>query len=226
MMRNAVRGAVAAALAAAVLAGCGEEKESTAAQSPSASAKPSPSRGGGSTAKATPSQAGGPAAKDGMVGAAGSACTLPASFDLAPKWKPKPVQVEADSPLAGLAKQGPFTMACEIDAKPAGNIGFLRAWTEDAKSGTPRAALEAYVGADKTASKATYKEIKAGALPAAEVEYETYSKLLDRSKRETALAVVTPKGTLVLHLGGWDSEEHDQMLPAYERAKTSMKAAS
>lgn len=184
------------------------------------------SQSGGSTAKAMPSQAGGPAAKDGTVGSAGSACTLPASFDLAPKWKPKPVQVEADSPLAGLAKKGPFTLACEIDAKPAGNLGLLRAWTEDAKSGTPRAALEAYVGADKTASKATYKEIKAGALPAAEVEYETYSKLLDRSKRETALAVVTPKGTLVLHLGGWDTEEHQEMLPAYELAKRSMKAAS
>src|SRR3954468_1635857 len=174
MMRNAVRGAVAAVLAAAVLTGCGEEKGATAAQSPSASRKP--------PAKPSPSQGGGSTAKDGEVGAAGSACTLPATFDLAPKWKPKAVHVEADSPVAGLAKQGPFTMACEIDAKPAGNIGFLRAWTEDAKSGTPRAALEAFVGANKNASKAAYEEIKAGSLPAAEVVFETYSKLMDESK--------------------------------------------
>jgi hypothetical protein len=226
MMRNAVRGTVAAVLTAAVLTGCGEEKESTAAQGPAQSPSQAPSASAKPSVKPSPAQGGGSTAKDGKVGAAGSACTLPVTFDLAPKWKPKPVHLEADSPVAGLAKQGPFTMACEIDAKPAGNIGFLRAWTEDAKSGTPRAALEAYVGADKTASKATYKEIEAGALPATEVTYETYSKLLDRSKRETALAVVTPKGTLVLHLGGWDTEEHQEMLPAYELAKTSMRAAS
>ncbi|WP_406508256.1 lipoprotein [Streptomyces sp. NBC_00212] len=206
-VRNVVRGAVALALAGAALTGCGEEKAA-----PSAPAKPSQ---GGATATA---------AKGSAVGAAGSACTLPVAFDLAAKWKAKPVEPEAaDSPLAGLSKQGPFTMACEMDAKPAGNVGFLRAWTEDAKSGTPRSALEAFVGANKNASKATYEEIKAGSLPATEVVFETYNKLMDESKQERALAVVTPKGTLVLHLSGLDTQEQTEMLPAYELAKSSMK---
>ncbi|GGY29931.1 lipoprotein [Streptomyces xanthochromogenes] len=207
MKRNVMRGAATAALAAAVLTGCGEEE------------KPKPAAAPGASSPARPSTAAG-----GSVGATGSACALPASFDLVAKWKPK--AVAAGSPLAGLAQQGPFRMACEIDAKPAGNIGFLRAWTGTASSGTPRAALESFVGADRTASRATYKETRAGSLPAAEVVYETYSKLLDESKQEHALAVVTPKGTLVLHLGGLDTQEHRAMLPAYELAKGSMRLAS
>lgn len=208
MKRNAVRGAVALVLAGAALTGCGKEK----ASSPSSPAKPS--------------QGPATAAKGAAVGATGSACTLPVAFDLAAKWKAKPVEPDpADSPLAGLSKQGPFTMACEMDAKPAGNVGFMRAWTDTAKSGTPRAALEAFVGANKNASKAAYKEIKAGAFPATEVVYETYNKLMDESKQERALAVVTPKGTLVLHLSGLDTQEQTEMLPAYELAKTSMRAA-
>ncbi|WP_331445421.1 lipoprotein [Streptomyces xanthochromogenes] len=210
MRRNVMRGAATAALAAAVLTGCGEEEKAKPAAAPGASSPARPSTATG-----------------GSVGAAGSACALPASFDLVAKWKPKAVAAEpADSPLAGLAQQGPFRMACEIDAKPAGNIGFLRAWTGTAASGTPRAALESFVGADRTASRATYKETRAGSLPAAEVVYETYSKLMDESKQEHALAVVTPKGTLVLHLGGLDTQEHRAMLPAYELAKGSMRLVS
>ncbi|MFB7746946.1 lipoprotein [Streptomyces sp. NPDC056132] len=210
MKRNLMRGAATAALAAAVLTGCGEEERAKPAAAPGASSPAKPSMAAG-----------------GSVGAAGSACVLPASFDLAAKWKPKAVVAEqADSTLAGLARQGPFRMACEIDAKPAGNMGFLRAWTGTAASGTPRAALESFVGADRTASRATYRETKAGSLPAAEVVYETYSKLLDESKQEHALAVVTPRGTLVLHLGGLDTQEHQDMLPAYELAKRSMRLAS
>ncbi len=206
VVRGAVRGAVVVVLAAAVLTGCGEEKEPAASASPSSPAKPSSAPGGGA------------------VGSAGSACALPATFDLAAKWKPKAVAAEAgDSPLADLTKQGPFALSCEIDAKPAGNIGFLRAWTAAATSGTPRAALESFVGADKTARKPAYAEIKAGSLPAAEVVYETYSKVMDTAKQEHALAVVTPRGTLVLHLGGMDTEEHQEMLPAYELAKSSLK---
>ncbi|AYG82353.1 hypothetical protein DWB77_04526 [Streptomyces hundungensis] len=214
MRRDVVRGAVVVVLAAAVLTGCGEEKNPGASAAPSRPVEPSSASGGGAAA----------AKAGGAVGSAGSACALPATFDLAAKWKPKAVAAEAgDSPLAGLTKQGPFALSCEIDAKPAGNIGFLRAWTDTATSGTPRAALESFVGADKTARKAAYAEIKAGSLPAAEVVYETYSKVMDTAKQERALAVVTPQGTLVLHLGGMDTEEHQEMLPAYELAKSSLK---
>ncbi|WHM40896.1 lipoprotein [Streptomyces sp. BPTC-684] len=216
-MRILVRGAVAAALAAAVLTGCGGEKES--------SGKPAATPTQASS-EASEKASGAPVAEGGnTVGAAGSACPLPVAFTTADKWKAKAIKLDGTA-LDALAKQGPFTMACEIDAKPAGNIGFLRAWTSTAKGGTPRAALEAFVTADKNASKAAYTEIKAGSLPATEVVYETYSKLLDESKQEHALAVITPSGAVVLHLGGMDTDEHKEMLPAYELAKKSLRATS
>ncbi|MFE9537907.1 lipoprotein [Streptomyces sp. NPDC006691] len=239
MKRYVVRGTVAAALVGAALAGCGEQKEpasrnatATAASpsgggSPSASVSPSPSAGGSSTAGASPAPGRNAATKDGRVGAPGTACAMPVSFELAPDWKPKPApRPAADSPLASWTKQGPFDLVCEIDAKPAGHLGYLRTWVQNTSTGTPRAALESFVGSQRNASKATYEEIEAGPLPAAEVVFETYSKLLDESKQEHALAVVTPRGTLVLHLGGLDTEEHREMLPAYELAKGSMRLAS
>ncbi|GGP75817.1 hypothetical protein GCM10010278_62620 [Streptomyces melanogenes] len=214
MVRISVRGAVAAALAAVVLTGCGGGKESSDKSS-------APPRQASSTASEKAS--GAPVAAGGSaVGAAGSACPLPVAFTTADKWKAKAVKLDGTA-LDALAKQGPFTMACEIDAKPAGNIGYLRAWTSTVKGGTPRAALEAFVTADKNARKAAYTEVKAGSLPATEVAYETYSKLLDESKQEHALAVITPSGAVVLHLGGLDSDEHKEMLPAYELAKKSLR---
>ncbi|MFK8906527.1 lipoprotein [Streptomyces sp. YS-3] len=215
-MRHVIRGAVVTALAAALLTGCAGEKESS--DDPKA-------RSTGPTQ--TPSAASGaPAAKaHGTVGAAGSACPLPVVFATADQWKAKPFKLDGTA-LDALAKQGPFTLACEIDAKPAGNIGFLRAWTSSLRGGTPRAALTAFVATEKNARKATYTDIKAGSLPAAEVVYETYSELLEESKQGHALAVTTPSGAVVLHLGGLDTDEHKGMLPAYELAKSSLRVNS
>lgn len=217
MVRILVRGAVAAALAAVVLTGCGGGEESSGK-----SAAPVTQ----ASSKASGTASGAPAAEGGdTVGAAGSACPLPVAFTAADKWKAKAVRLDGTA-LDALVKQGPFTLACEIDAKPAGNVGFLRVWTSTAKGGSSRAALEAFVAADKNARKAAYTEIKAGSLRATEVVYETYSMLLDESKQEHALAVITPTGAVVLHLGGMDTDEHKGMLPAYELAKKSLRLNS
>ncbi|WP_324616379.1 lipoprotein [Streptomyces sp. ERV7] len=198
-----------------MLTGCGGEKDS--ADKPTAT----PAK---ASSEASDRASSAPAATGhDLVGAAGSACPLPVTFTIADKWKAKAIKLDGTA-LDTLAKQGPFTMACEIDAKPAGNIGFLRAWTSKAKGSSPRAALEAFVTADKDASKATYSEVKAGSLPATEVVYETYSKLLEESKQEHALAVASPSGPVVLQLGGLDTEEHKEMLPAYELAKKTLRS--
>lgn len=167
-----------------------------------------------------------PAPKGATIGAAESPCALPVTFALAAKWTPEAVDAtaDADPALAELARQGPVEMACEIDAKPAGNIGYLRVWTADATDSTPREVLEAFLAADKTAGDAEYEDTKAGSLPAAEVGYLTTSELLDESKKERALAVTTPKGVALIHLGGLDSAEHDEMLPAFELAKKTLLA--
>ncbi|MGW2016407.1 lipoprotein [Streptomyces sp. NPDC001927] len=158
----------------------------------------------------------------GSLGAPGSACALPVSFGLAADWKPAAVKLTDDEAFAIIGKQGPATLVCEVDAKPAGNIGYLRVWT--AGKGPARTALEGFVKAEESTSKVSYKETKAGALPAVEVTYTVYNKLMEESKEERAFAVAAPKGTVIVHLGGLDTEEHREMIPAYDLARSTLKA--
>jgi Uncharacterised lipoprotein len=149
-------------------------------------------------------------------------CTLPVRFDLADRWKPKAVKLDG-SVFDDLAKQGGATMACEIDAKPAGNIGFLRVWTVNETTAAPKAALEAFVAGDKNLTEVTYRDRKAGELSAVEVTYLRSDEFSD-GKRERAVAVAAPGGTIVLKVSGLDSGEFREMLPAYNLALTSMAA--
>ncbi|MER7945929.1 lipoprotein [Streptomyces sp. NPDC096079] len=168
--------------------------------------------------------AGAPAAPQAAatLGGPGSACALPVSFALAADWKPRAIEDPENPEFAALTRQGPATVRCEVDAKPAGNIGYLRVWT--AAKGPARTALEAFVKAEKGSSAASYRETKAGTLPAAEVTYTVGEPLLGESKEERAFAVSTPKGTVIVHLGGLDTDEHRAMLPAYELARSTTKA--
>ncbi|MET7936525.1 lipoprotein [Streptomyces sp. NPDC005322] len=202
---------VGAAVAVAMLTGCSSETGGEDKKGGKRDVK------AGATAKE--------AAPARTLGDKGTACELPVRFELEKSWKPKAVDMPADKELAALGQQGPVTLVCEIDAKPAGHIGFLRVWTGTkgaaAKGGTPTALLKAFMAdSDDSPSGVKYREIKAGDLPAAEVTYT--AKALDDTKRERALAVMTPQGGLVLHLGGLDTDEHEAMLPAYERAKRTM----
>ncbi|MET9831167.1 lipoprotein [Streptomyces sp. NPDC006385] len=219
------------ALLAVVMTGC-----SGAAQD---DAKPS----GSASASAEAASAGDTAVKSGgTIGAAGSACELPVTFDIAEDWKAEAVDAgeekaagdgsagseqgePAQEIVDALLRQGPVTAACEVDAKPAGNIGFLRIWKGEPGDDDARAVLEAFVAAEDNASKAEYSSFEAGGLAGAEVKYLYTSKLLEETKEEAALAVVTERGPVVLHLGGLDTEEHQAMLPAYELAKRTLRAA-
>ncbi|MDV5148112.1 lipoprotein [Streptomyces sp. SBC-4] len=166
------------------------------------------------------------AASHATLGGPGTACALPVSFGLAEKWKPQAIVNPEDLEFAALTRQGPATARCEVDAKPAGNIGYLRVWTAGkgtAGQGSARAALEGFVKAEEKTSAVTYRETKAGALPATEVTYTVHNEVMEESKEERAFAVATPKGTVIVHLGGLDTGEHREMLPAYELAKTTLK---
>ncbi|XUT63053.1 hypothetical protein HLK56_12915 [Streptomyces sp. G9] len=230
MTRGTGRGRVLAAVTAAAamtLAGCsssaGEGTEDGGSAPVPAVSSSAPAK---AAEKAGADKAGteaAVAAKGGRLGGAGSACELPVTFDLAARWKPKAIELEPDSVLAGLAEQGTVKMVCEIDAKPAGNIGFLRVWRGEASEDGPQAVLKAFVADDPNASEAAYTQVKAGALAAAEVGYTVHSELMDESKKERAFAVTTPDGPVVVHLGGMDTDEHTAMLPAFELAKKSMK---
>ncbi|MFD5798843.1 lipoprotein [Streptomyces diastatochromogenes] len=224
---GSVRGRVVQAVVlAAVLAGC--------SQSPDGDAKASGSPSAAESAGANSAVA----ARGGTVGAAGSACELPVSFDIAERWKAKGIDAEkelskaskgSDGDLSGaladsLLRQGPVTTACEIDAKPAGKIGFLRVWTGEPGDADARTVLRQFVAAEDNTSKEKYRSFRtAGGLSGVEVEYLYTSKLLEETKKESAFAVSTPDGPVVLHLGGMDTDEHNAMLPAYELAKQTLR---
>lgn len=201
---NTRRGLVLAVLLTGALAGCTEAADENA--KPKQKTTASPTADGTSAASA-----------GGSIGAAGSACELPVTFDLAKAWTPEAV----DAPL----RQGPVTLACEVDAKPAGHIGYLRAWTAAPGDADARTVLEAFVTAEKGASEAKYSTFKAGTLTGAEVEYLYSDEFADAPKTERAFAVTAPNGSVVVHLGGLDTEEHEAMLPAYELAKRTLRAA-
>ncbi|WP_371772742.1 lipoprotein [Streptomyces sp. NBC_01438] len=219
MRRRTVRGpapvllASVALLASAALTGCSSE--------PGGGTEADTKPGGGAAAHGAGDKA---VARGGTVGGSGSGCELPVAFDLARHWKAKAVvPEEPDSEFAALGRQGPVAMVCEIDAKPAGHIGFLRVWQGDGRSGTAREALEGFVKADENASKITYTESTAGKLSVAEAGYTVHSKIMEESRPARAFAVATPDGPVVVHLGGLDAQEHAGMLPAFELAKRSIR---
>ncbi|MGW1209527.1 lipoprotein [Streptomyces sp. NPDC002499] len=217
---NTRRGLAHVALLTAVLTGCAEGSD----DGPSASASATAAAGG---------KSGKVAESGGTIGKPGSACELPVTFDIAADWKAKAIDAETAGDGSDLAEeladallhQGPVTGACEVDAKPAGHIGFLRVWTGKPGKDDARTVLEAFVAAEDNTSKPTYTTFKSGGLDGVEVEYLFTSKLLEETKKERALAVTTASGPVVLHLGGLDTEEHEDMLPAFELAKQTLRTA-
>ncbi|MFG2431545.1 lipoprotein [Streptomyces sp. NPDC048590] len=210
MMRGAIRALVPVVLTTAALAGCSSTGDGTETGKNGDTAPPRAAETTG-------------AGKGRTLGSPGSGCELPVTFGLAADWKPQAVTVEPGSDLAELAEQGPVTMVCEIDAKPAGNIGYIRVWQGKESGDDPAVTLKAFVADEPGAGKAVYTQVKAGALAATEVAYTVDGELLDEPKKERAFAVATPDGPLVVHLGGLDSDEHEAMLPAYELARRTLK---
>ncbi|WP_435866635.1 lipoprotein [Streptomyces yokosukanensis] len=227
---GSVRGrAVVAVALAAVLGGCvgsadGDEEKATG------SAATAGGKGAGRTAT--------PTVRGGSIGAAGSGCELPVRFDIAEHWKAEAIDSGAESSKASkgsdgdlsgalaeaLLRQGPVTAACEIDARPAGRVGFLRVWTGKPGNADAGGVLRQFVAAQDGVGKERYHSVTTGGgLRGVEVEYLCTSELLGESKQETAFAVSTPGGPVVVHLGGMDTEEHDAMRPAYELAKRTLQ---
>ncbi|MDH6565765.1 hypothetical protein M2160_000786 [Streptomyces sp. SAI-117] len=192
-----------AALLAGVLTGCSE-----------AAGDDSKASAGSSATAETSGAVDSAAVRGGTIGAAGSACELPVAFDTAKSWRAEAVE----APLS----QGPVTLACEIDAKPAGSIGFLRVWAGKAGDADARTVLEAFVAAEDGVSGEKYGAFTSGGLSGVEVEYLYASELLEETKKESAFAVTTADGPVVVHLGGLDTDEHEKMLPAYELARRTL----
>jgi Uncharacterised lipoprotein len=160
------------------------------------------------------------------IGAKGSACEMPLSFQTAADWKAEPIDPKQLGELADLAKVGDFTVVCEVDAKPAGNIGFLRVHVAEGLSGTPAERLQEFVKAavgKKEAANTEITDVRIGAVQAAEASWETLDKEYDIRSKYAAFAINTKGGMVVVHLSPLDDGEFTGMQPAYELAKKTVK---
>ena len=187
-------------LALLTLAACGSDPDPTVAPpaaSPTASASASPPD--------VPTENWNDPQPADAAATSSPACDVPAIFDLADKWTAKAVPADVAKLL------GPHTLACEIDGKAAGVIGFIRVFR--ATGTDTRAALAAQVG-DKAAGLRT-REFTAAPGPGREVAFGP------ADKPERAFAVATGAETVIVHWSGLDADEHKAGLPAYLLAQAS-----
>ncbi|MEH0937142.1 lipoprotein [Micromonospora psammae] len=194
------RVALLAALTLTVTAGCaGDGKEPAAAPPPSPTAAPT-AAGAPWYDDVAPAEAG------TTVGATDSTCPLPITFSVPPKWKVEAVTVPD-------ARIGNAVMRCEFDAKPAGHIGFMRAWRIEGSAPTPQATMERFLEAYGTVREPRFRRLKAGSLDAFEAAWTGD----DAPGR--AILVDSRPGPVLLTLGAIDDEEFEAMFPAYQLAK-------
>ncbi|MFH8368568.1 lipoprotein [Streptomyces sp. NPDC018031] len=223
---RAVVGATIAAMVIGALTGCSDQSGDDG----DGDGRNKSRNGGQSTAKGEDTKVSVARSSGKKIGAKGTTCTLPVTFDLAKSWEPDAIDQattedkEVAELLEDLTKQGEVEMVCEIDAKPAGHIGFIRIYTGKATAGggDSRKVLEGFVADGDKPSKEKFHAVKVAGLDATEATYMTYGELAEESKEERAVAVVTPKGAVVIHLGGMDTGEHRAMVPAFELAKKTM----
>ncbi|MFF3917483.1 lipoprotein [Streptomyces sp. NPDC001852] len=77
-------------------------------------------------------------------------------------------------------------------------------WTGRSGEADAGSVLREFVAAEDNAGKERYHPFRTrGGLTGVEVEYLYTSKLLGATKTESALAVGTPEGPVVLHPAGW-----------------------
>ncbi|NBE79889.1 lipoprotein [Micromonospora rubida] len=152
-----------------------------------------------------------PAAAGTTVGPEGSVCPLSMTFSVPAEWKVKAMKSGTDY------RAGPALLLCEIDAKPAGHIGFLRVWKiEGATPLNPQLTVDKFLNEySSKAENSEYRRTKAGPLDSFEATWT------EDGSRKRAIVVSTLYGRLMLTLGGLDDEEFEAMLPAYQLAKSS-----
>ncbi|MFU8873019.1 lipoprotein [Micromonospora sp. SL4-19] len=205
--------AVPAALTLMLATGCaGGDPAPAAAPTTSASPTASPVTPGPPWYDEVP-----PAEAGITIGDSNSGCDLPITFSIPAGWRVK--QIPAKAKL----KVGRVTLSCEIDAKPAGLVGFLRVWTVDERLRTDaKTEVSDFVTEYAQDDQATYRRTKAGPLDSVEASY-VQQGIDGKPNPQRAIAVRAILGDVVVTVGGMDAEEFQSLLPGFQLAKRSVK---
>ncbi|MFF2812089.1 lipoprotein [Streptomyces sp. NPDC058000] len=170
---------------------------------------------------------GGRAASDGggvvSVGAQGSGCALPMTFEAEKRWTRKSVM-----PTYEPSKSPPFSVVCQIDAGGgAKGTPQLTVYLADRPlDGGPKDMMDAFRGAGlanygEYESEEQVRETNVGFSSAVEVTYKLSPPDDQKPWKVTLLLVLTPKGPMVLEVRGPGNQE--PALKAYQRAKSTMQ---
>lgn len=143
----------------------------------------------------------------GTIGGAGP-CPLPVTMSIAKDWKPKAVP-------SGTYDIGGAQLACEVDAKPAGHVGFLRVYVTPGPA-EPKALLAKFLADAKQRKEDQYRDSAPG------VEL-TYVSTQGDPVRRRAYAIPATGHTVVVVLDAFDSEEYDAMVGAFLLAQHSLR---
>ncbi|CRK60474.1 hypothetical protein [Alloactinosynnema sp. L-07] len=136
------------------------------------------------------------------------------TFEVADKWKAKPVEPSGDS----LAEAAGLKLCYEIDAKGAGLLGFIRVWSGDDPNADVRQTLEAFLAEEgKKGAQHEYSQTKAGTTEVVEAVSAT------KEAKDKGFAVATPKGIVAVLWRGLDDEEFEDGMAAYDLAKSTLK---
>ncbi|NED98846.1 lipoprotein [Phytoactinopolyspora halotolerans] len=169
-----------------------------------------------STTAADPFDEGAVATEPAMDLADQGECDLPITFDIPEKWTSETVLADHDF------EQGGLMPACEVDAKPAGWLGYIRVWTGPADDAGQ--ALETFL-ADSAGEieEPETREIEIAGVPGVETSYVQFLPAVDERKRERAFAIMTGDEAAVVTVSGFDTEEYLGMLPAYILARETAR---
>lgn len=192
-----------------LLSACGDNAENAATSAastapPVVSSAPSSAASTGAVTADPAFSDPAPAAAGGKIGP-GTACAIPATLSTAAKWKPKDVSG------AGVTAGG-VTLRCEIDAKPAGVLGFIRVYTYE--GGDAQQALTALLDSPLLGGKKSAEQrVKIGGKSGVEAALAAES---------TGPGRAFAAGGVVVVWRGLDEAEFASGLPAYVLARTSI----
>ncbi|MEU3601124.1 lipoprotein [Streptomyces sp. NPDC006798] len=159
--------------------------------------------------------------KTQRIGAKGSTCALPFTFDTPASWK----VTAANAALQEVMTMGMAEILCELDARHGGTSGFIRIYHDPSQSTTARLVAERAVDDSKLTKRknVVYRDTKVGPYEAVEVSYEGYNEFWESRQKDTQIAFRTPTGFMVLDIGAMDPIDHDALLPELDRIKDTIE---
>ncbi|GAA2657252.1 lipoprotein [Streptomyces lunalinharesii] len=162
------------------------------------------------------------------MGSARSACELPVTFDVGGPWKAKPLE-PIDS---GTKKWFHFSHACKLELGAGKEMVELTVDVDDLKGNNPREVLGGHDGehisshGEYTHDEHINEQATVAKQPAAEMEYRINPPADIPDMWVRKLAVVAPKGTIVVEVQSNDPGGKERTRQVYDQLKSSMRVAS